>query len=178
MAEAKATKSSKPAAAVPAFEMPAFEMPKIEMPKFEMPKFELPKFDGAAIEMPAAFRDMAEKGLEQAKVSYEKMKTAAEEATDVLEATYSTVTKGSADLGLKALDAARANTNASFDFMRDLMAAKSLSEVVELSTAHTRKQVDAYVAQVKDMSGAVQKFGTDVAAPAKASFDKLVKTAA
>jgi phasin len=173
MADVKATKSTKPAAAAP-----AFEMPKFEIPGFEMPKFEMPKFDGAAMEVPAAFRDMAEKSLEQAKTNYEKMKTAAEEATDVLEATYSTASKGSADLGVKALDAVKANANAAFDFMRDLMVAKSLSEVVELSTAHTRKQVDAYVAQVKDMSGAVQKLGTDVTAPAKASFDKLVKTAA
>jgi phasin len=173
MAEVKATKTTKPAAAVPAFEMPAFEIPK-----FEMPKFDFPKLGGAGIEVPAAFRDMAEKGLEQAKVNYEKMKTAAEQATDVLEETYTTATKGSADLSLKALDAARANTNAAFDFMRDLMSAKSLSEVVEVSTAHTRKQVDACVAQVKDMSAAVQKLGTDVAAPAKASMDKLVKTAA
>ena len=36
---------------------PAFEMPKFEMPKFEMPKFEVP----------TAFREIAEKGIAQAK---------------------------------------------------------------------------------------------------------------
>ena len=44
------------------------------------------------------------------------MKSAAEEATDVLEDTYATATKGAADYGLKLIETARANTNAAFDF--------------------------------------------------------------
>jgi hypothetical protein len=67
-----------------------------EMPKFEMPKFEIPK-----VEMPAAFREFAERGVAQCKDTYEKMKAAAEEATDVLETTYSTAAKGASDYGLK-----------------------------------------------------------------------------
>ena len=74
---------------------------------FEMPKFEMPKFDIPKIEMPAAFREFAENGVAQAKETYEKMKAAAEEATDVLEDTYSTATKGASDYGLKVIEAAR-----------------------------------------------------------------------
>src|SRR5215472_19065212 len=94
-----------------------------EMPKFEMPKFEIPK-----VEMPAAFREFAERGVAQAKDTYEKMKAAAEEATDVLETTYSTATKGASDYGLKVIEAARVNTNAAFDFAGELITAKTLSE--------------------------------------------------
>src|SRR5580700_8143278 len=72
---------------------------------FEMPKFDMPK-----VEMPAAFREFAERGVAQAKDTYEKMKAAAEEATDVLETTYSTATKGASDYGLKVIEAARVNT--------------------------------------------------------------------
>ena len=75
----------------PAFDAPKFEMPKFEMPKFEMPKFEVPKF-----EVPTAFREFAEKGIAQAKENYDKVKSAAEQATDVLEDTYSTASKGCA----------------------------------------------------------------------------------
>jgi phasin len=176
MAEAKSVKSVKPVKPEPP--VPAFEAPAFEMPKMEMPKFEFPKFDGAAIEVPAAFRDMAEKSLEQARVGYEKFRTVTEEATDVVEETFTTASRGAADFGLKALEAARTNANAAFDFARDLMGAKSLSEVVELASTHTRKQIDAYIAQVKDLSSFAQKVGSDVATPAKTSFDKLVKTAA
>ena len=49
------------------------------------PQFETP-FANIASEAPAAFRDMAEKSLSQAKDSYEKIKTAAEQATGVIEA--------------------------------------------------------------------------------------------
>src|SRR5580704_18083286 len=107
---------------------------------FEMPKFEMPKFDIPKVEMPAAFREMAERGVAQAKDTYEKMKAAAEEATDALETTYSTATKGASDYGLKVIEAARANTNAAFDFAGEIMAAKTVSEMVELSSTHARKQ--------------------------------------
>ena len=85
---------------------------------FEMPKFEMPKFDMPKVEMPAAFREFAERGVAQAKDTYEKMKAAAEEATDVLETTYSTASKGTADYGLKVIEAARVNTNAALVFVR------------------------------------------------------------
>src|SRR5450759_237554 len=98
---------------------------------FEMPKFEMPK-----MEVPAAFREFAEKGVNQAKDNWEKMKAATEEATDLLATSYSTASKGCADYGLKMIEAARANTNAHFDFTSQLLAVKSLSEAVELSTAH------------------------------------------
>ena len=74
--------------------------------KFEMPKFDLPK-----MEVPAAFREIAEKSVSTAKENYEKLKAAAEEATDVLEETYATATKGTTEYGLKLIDAARLNTN-------------------------------------------------------------------
>src|SRR5262245_25063129 len=79
---------------------PAFEMPKFEMPKFEMPKFEVP----------SVFREFAEKGVAQAKENYEKVKSAAEQATDVLEDTYSTASKGCASYGLKVIEVTRANS--------------------------------------------------------------------
>jgi len=108
-------KTSKPATG-------AFDMSKFEMPKFEIPN----------VEMPAAFREFAERGVAQAKDTYEKMKAAAEEATDVLETTYSTASKGASDYGLKMIEAARVNTNAAFDYAGELFAAKSLSEMIEL----------------------------------------------
>jgi hypothetical protein len=57
----------------------------IESPRLDSPHFEVPKFDIPRVEVPAAFREFAEKGVSQAKESYKMLKTAAEEATDVLE---------------------------------------------------------------------------------------------
>jgi len=139
---------------------------------FEMPKFEMPKFDIPKVEMPAAFREFAERGVAQAKDTYEKMKAAAEEATDVLETTYSTAAKGTADYGLKVIETARVNTNAAFDFATELFNAKSLSDVVELSTAHLRKQVEAMTAQTKELTSLAQKVATETAEPIKTGMNK------
>ena len=117
-----------------------------------MPKFEMPKFDMPQVEMPAAFREFAERGVAQAKDTYEKMKAAAEEATDVLETTYSTASKGASDYGLKVIEATRVNTNAAFDFAGELITAKTLSEVLELTSAHARKQFEALTQQSKELA--------------------------
>ena len=140
--------------------------------KFEMPNFEMPK-----MEIPAAFREIAEKSVSQAKETYEKMKSAAEEATDVLEDTYATATKGASDYGLKLIEVARENANSAFDFATRMMTVKSLSEAVELSTAHTRKQYEAVTAQTKELAAMAQKVVVDTAEPAKESFGKVFKVA-
>ena len=145
---------------------------------FEMPSFELPNFDLPKMEIPAAFRELAEKSVSQAKETYEKMKSAAEEATDVLEDTYATATKGVSDYGLKMIEAARENTNAAFDFASRLMTVKSLSEVVELSTAHTRKQFEAISNQSKQLIAIAQKVAADTAEPMKESLGKAFKKVA
>src|ERR1700761_4933982 len=125
-----------------------------------------------AFEMPAAFREFAERGGAQAKDTYEKMKAAAEEATDVLETTYSTATKGASDYGLKVIEAARVNTNAAFDYASELITAKTFSEVIELSSAHARKQFEAFTQQSKELNSLVQKVATETAEPIKNGVNK------
>ena len=141
------------------------------------PHFET-AFTSATIETPAAFREFAEKGLSQAKDSYEKMKSAAEEATSLLEETYTCATKGATDYGLKLIEVARANSNAAFDYAGELLAAKSLSEVVELSTAHARKQFEAMSAQARELTALAQKVATEAAEPIKEGVTRAVKKVA
>ncbi|HZL31930.1 MAG TPA: phasin [Pseudolabrys sp.] len=150
---------------------------KFEMPKFEIPKFEMPKFEMPNMEVPPAFRELAEKGIAQAKDNYEKIKSAAEQATDVLEDTYATASKGCSDYGLKVIETTRANTNAAFDLYGELLSAKSYSEVVELSTAYMRSQFDTVTAQAKELAEQAQKVATETAEPIKESFSSLGKAA-
>ena len=163
----KVLPNAKPAG-VGAAPMGAFEMPKFELPKFEVPKMEIP----------AAFRDFAEKSVSQAKETYERMKSAAEEATDVLEDTYATASKGASEYGLKLIETARANTNAAFDFYTGLFAVKSYSELVELSSTHARKQFDAVATQTKELTALAQKVATETAEPIKDSVSSAFKKVA
>ena len=167
-------KSKKPVASAAA---PGFESPKFELPKFEIPKFEMPKFEMPSMEMPAAFRELAEKGIAQAKENYEKVKGATEQATDVMEDTYSTASKGCTDYGLKLIEAARTNSNAAFDLFGELLTAKSYAEVVEKTTAYARAQFDTMTAQAKELSEQAQKVCTDTAEPIKEGFANLTKAA-
>jgi phasin len=155
---------------------PATAHAGFETTKF--PKFDIPKFDMPQMEVPAAFREFAEKGVSQAKDNWEKMKAATEEATDLLEDSYTTAAKGASDYGLKLLEITRANTNAAFDFASELMTVKSFSEVVELSTAHARKQFDAMSAQTKELTALAQKVATESTEPLKAGVTNAFKKVA
>ena len=93
-----------------------------------MPNFEMPK-----MEIPAEFREFAENSASQVRETFERMKSAAEAASDVIEETFATSTKGASDYGLKVIDATRVNTSAAFDFYAKLMTMESLSDVVELA---------------------------------------------
>ena len=154
-----------------------FDMPKYEMPKFEIPKFDMPKFEIPTMEVPPAFREAAEKGIAQTKANYDKMKSTAEQATDVLEETYATASAGCSGYGLKLIETARANSNAAFDLFGELLGAKSYSEVVEKTTAYMRAQFDTVTAQAKELTEHAQKVATDTAEPIKESFASFGKAA-
>ena len=157
----------------PAGFTPDRDGPKFEIPRFDLPKFELPKF-----EVPAAFREFAEKGVTQARDNWEKMKAATEEATDLIEGSYATCSKGMADYGLKLIEATRDNTNAAFDLAGQLMAVKSLSEAVELSTAHARKQFETMSMQTRELATLAQKVATETSEPIKESVASAFKKVA
>ncbi|QCK85519.1 phasin [Phreatobacter aquaticus] len=173
----KTPKAEKPEAAAQVFAFPTFDLSKFEMPKFEMPKFDAAGFDLSKIEVPAALREGAEKVVVQMKEGYAKMKTAAEEATDLIEDTYATASTGMKDFNLKAIENARSNLNASFDHARDLMGVKTLAEVLELQSAFVRKQFEALQAQAKELSTIAQKTATDTVEPVKEKVGQVLKVA-
>jgi phasin len=133
-----------------------------------MPNFEMP-----TMEIPAEFREFAENSASQARETFEKMKSAAEAATDVIEETYATSTKGASDYGLKVINATRINTSAAFDFYAKLMTMKSFSDVVKLATAHAHEQFEAVTAQSKELAALTQKVTTETSKPMMESLTKM-----
>jgi phasin len=136
----------------------SFGMPDYGIPKFEMPKFDLPN-----MEMPEAFREMAEKGVEQTRAACAKAKIASEEAADLLENTYEAATKRATDFNRKLVEIARANTRSGFDYVHELLGAKSPSEFFELSTGQMRKQFEMVSAQNKELCALAQEIATEAA---------------
>ena len=147
------------------------------MPKFvkadTIGNVEFPSFDASkATDQVRAF---AEKGLEQSKEVYAKVKTGAEEAQKALESTYETAKSVGSDLSLKTIAALRTNAETGFSHLEALVGAKSLSEVIELQTTFIRKSVELAVEQAKELQTVTTKAAEDVSKPLKAVFEKAVK---
>ena len=139
---------------------------------FGLPKYEMPK-----MEVPAEFREMTDKGVAHARDIYAKAMVASEEAADLLENTYATVAKGTADYNRKLIQIARTNTRAAFDYAHELLGVKSPSEFIELSTAHMREQFDIASAQNKELCALAQEVATEAAKPVKTSVSKAFNKA-
>ena len=139
---------------------------------FGMSKYEMPK-----MEVPAQFREMADKGVAHARDTYAKAKVASEEAADLLQNAYVTVAKGATDYNLKLIEIARINTRAAFDYARKLLGVKSPAEFIELSTAHVRNQFDIVSAQNKELCALAQEVASEAAEPIKTSVSKAFNKA-
>jgi phasin len=141
---------------------------------FDAP-FEAFSFAVPNVEVPAAFREMADKAVAGSKDAYAKMKTAAEEASEVFEDSYETTRSGFVALGNKSLDNAKTHSDATYAFARAFMGVKSFAEAVELQAAFARQQFETLTAQTRDMQEFAQKFATDASRPVKQGVEKALK---
>ncbi|MDQ0317012.1 phasin [Amorphus orientalis] len=131
-----------------------------------------PGFATQNLEIPDTVREMAEQHVERARKSYETLKNAAEEATDMMEDAYENTRQGFVDLNLKALDNAKSNTDRAFSFAKEFVAAKSVSEAVELQTKFAREQFESFSSQMKEMQELTTKLASESSAPMKDAWEK------
>lgn len=128
-----------------------------------------------AAEVPEFVRDFAEQGVRQARDTYARMKSAAEEATDRLEDSCASAARGVTEFNSKALEALRTNVNAAFDYTQELFAAKSLTEAFALSSTHLARQFETLAGQATGLAALAQKVAADSAAPIQAGVEKAAK---
>ena len=153
--------------------MPKMTAKTADVAETTVTNVEFPSFDASkAADQVRAF---AEKGIEQSKEAYAKLKNGAEETQKALESTFETVKSVGSDLSLKTIAALRANSEATFAHLEALVGAKSLSEVVELQTAFVRKAVETAVEQAKELQAVSSKAAEDVSKPIKTAFEKSWK---
>jgi len=128
----------------------------------------LTNFEQPMAEGTEAVRDFAKQGAAYSKDVYERAKAMADETNKVLEQSYSTVTKATADFNLQWIEMLHANTNSAFDFCRKLVGVKSPSEFLELSSAQARKQFETFSEQAKHLADLAQKVTSDALQPLQA----------
>jgi len=134
---------------------------------------EFPTFDASGAT--DQFRAFAEKSVEQSKDAYDKLKSGAEQTQKAIETSFENARTVSGDLSLKTISAIRDNTEAGFAHLEALVAAKSLSEVIELQTSFLRKRVEVGVEQARDFQAAAGKAAETVSAPLKTVFEKTAR---
>src|SRR5258708_23139966 len=83
-------------------------------------------------------REMAQHGARKASEGYEQLSKAAHEASEHLTAQLAGALDGAAQTGLKLLEAANEDTDASYAAMREMFAAKSLGDAFGASRNYWR----------------------------------------
>jgi len=130
-----------------------------------------------ALEMQETVRHALEKGVVESRAAFVKAKVSAEEAANAFELSFAAVKDGVATFNTKALAAARANTEANFDFIKATLAVKSVSDLIALQNDFAKKQTDAVVVQVKDLAAVAQKTVVETLEPIKDQMSKSFKIA-
>jgi len=81
------------------------------------------------------------------------------------------------DFNVKMIDMAHANMEALFGFARQLASAKAPSDIMELWTAHARKQFETLTEQTKEMTALGQKLSGESVEPIARSVNQAFKKA-
>ena len=122
------------------------------------------------------FRELAEKSSVKTKEALSKVKEATEEAGKTVEATLQSAQAGTVELGMKAIEMLRANTEASFSHIEAMMGVKSVAELFELQTSYFRKQAETAVEQAKALQETSKKVAESVTKPGKDAAEKAMSS--
>jgi phasin len=115
-------------------------------------------------EVPEQMRAFAEKGVSQARDSYAEFKQAVETHNNAVEAVLATASRGAAEYSTKLTEFMKDNAAATVEFAQELLAVKSPFGALELWNSHTRKQVQTLTAQAKELAELVRRTGAEAQA--------------
>jgi hypothetical protein len=122
-------------------------------------------------------RKFADKSAAIANETLQKGKAAVYQSVQAFEQTYSAMIEQMRDYNLKMIDIAQANTAGVFEFARQLSTAKSSSDLFELWTAHTTKQIAVLNEQITELTALGQKMAGEGAEPITRSVSQAFKKA-
>jgi hypothetical protein len=102
-----------------------------------------------------------------------KVKQTAREATDRVKETTTQATEGLRDCQTAILSATQANMNAMFEYMQEAFSAKSMPELMELSTKYAQRQMATMTEQAREITSAMQKATVGSGNPLTGFADKI-----
>ena len=117
--------------------------------------------------VPPEMRALAEKSVAQARKAFDGFVSAAEQATAGFEQKAKVARTGATDVAQKAMSFAEQNVSNSFDLAQKLVAAKDISEVVQLHADYVRRQMEVLARQAQELSQSATKMGSEGGASKK-----------
>lgn len=123
-------------------------------------------------------RDITEAGAQRSKEVFEKIGAATSEAAEVIKNCCSTALKGMQDYNSKLIEFTQANAKFHVEFLQKLAGVTSPTELLELSTSHTRTQLERVADQAKQLTELAQQVTRATAEPLKTSLAKVYDRAA
>jgi hypothetical protein len=123
-------------------------------------------------------REFAQIGVRKATEGFEQISKAAQTATEELNTQMTQAREGATKAGLKLLEVAKEDTDASFAAVRDFLAAKSPIEAFDVSAKYWRGRLEARMAQAQDLGAYVRKATDEAVRPMQERIEKFAKAAA
>ena len=116
-------------------------------------------------EIPKEMRSMAEAGFDQARKTFEKFVTSAQQAAGSFEDRGATVRAGAQDISSKTVAYAEKNVQASLDFAQSLLKARDLTDVMRLHSEYVQGQMHSLAEQASEMGQIVSRAAMEAAKP-------------
>jgi hypothetical protein len=111
------------------------------------------QFEALALDalLPEGVRSITEKTVAQTREAYEHSKDALEAGLEALERSFDAAGQGALALNHKVIEIAQRNVNSGFTLAKNLAAAKTLPELVEVQAAHRRNWLRTFTAQTEEL---------------------------
>lgn len=116
-------------------------------------------------EIPKEMRSMAEAGFEQARKTFERFMSGAQQAASAIEGRSEAARVNAKEISAKAMSFAEKNVAASLDHAQQLLQAKDLADIMRIHSEYVQGQMRNLAEQASEMTQAVGKAAMDAAKP-------------
>ena len=123
-------------------------------------------------------REFAQIGVRKATEGFEQISKAAQTASEELNTQLNQARDSATKAGLKMLEVAKEDADASFAAVRDFLSAKSPIEAFDVSAKYWRGRLETRLAQAQDLGAFVRKTADDAVRPVQERIEKFTKIAA
>jgi hypothetical protein len=123
-------------------------------------------------------REFVQVGVRKATEGYDQISKAAQTASEQLNGRVIEAQESAAKAGLKLLEVAKEDSDATYAALRALLAVKSPLEAFDVSASYWRGRLETRLAHAQDLGAFVRKSAEEAFQPMRKRLDDFAKAAA